>query len=92
MKLFSRGRNRKNERGQIVVLLAVSLTISLLFLALAIDVGFAYATKAKLSKAVDAACLTAMRNLAQGQTAAGTLAVNSFNGNYGSSALDARPN
>ena len=54
----------------------------LLFLALAIDVGFAYVTKAKLSKAVDAACLTAMRNLAQGQTTAKNLAINSFNGNY----------
>lgn len=91
MKLFSRGRNRENERGQIVVLLAVSLTLILLFLAFAIDVGFAYATKAKLSKAVDAACLTAMRNLAQGQAKAGALAVNSFNGNYEVSALDANP-
>jgi len=89
VKLFSRGRNRENERGQIVVLLAVSLTLVLLFLAFAIDVGFAYATKAKLSKSVDAACLTAMRNLAQGQAKAGALAVNSFNGNYKLSALDA---
>jgi Flp pilus assembly protein TadG len=89
--LFSRSRNRENERGQIVVLLAVSLTLILLFLAFAIDVGFAYATKAKLSKAVDAACLTAMRNLAQGQIKAGALAVNSFNGNYELSALDANP-
>ena len=91
MKLFSRGRNRENERGQIVVLLAVSLTLLLLFLAFAVDVGFAYATKAKLSKAVDAACLTAMRNLAQGQAKAGALAANSFNGNYDLSALDANP-
>jgi len=91
VKLFSRGRNRENERGQIVVLLAVSLTLILLFLAFAIDVGFAYVTKAKLSKAVDAACLTAMRNLAQGQAKAGALAVDSFNGNYGLSALDANP-
>ena len=89
MKLLIRGRNRENERGQIVVLLAVSLTLVLLFLAFAIDVGFAYATKAKLSKSVDAACLTAMRNLAQGQAKAGALAVNSFNGNYELSALDA---
>ena len=89
MKLFSRRRNRDNERGQIVLLLAVSLTLLLLFLAFAVDVGFAYATKAKLSKSVDAACLTAMRNLAQGQAKAGALAVNSFNGNYELSALDA---
>ena len=89
MKLCNRGRNRQYERGQIVLLLAVSMTLLLLFMAFAIDVGFAYATKAKLSKAVDAACLTAMRNLAQGQTTAGALAVSSFNGNYGLSSLDA---
>lgn len=81
-------RNRPKQRGQITVLLAVSLTVLLLFMALGIDVGFAYVTKAKLSKAVDAACLTAMRNLAQGQTAAGNLAVNSFNANYHVSDLD----
>jgi Flp pilus assembly protein TadG len=86
-----RGRNRNRERGQIVVLLAASMTVLLLFLAFAIDVGFVYDTKAKLSKAVDAACLTAMKNLAQGQTAAGSLAVNSFNGNYEVSSLDANP-
>ncbi|MGB8772289.1 MAG: vWA domain-containing protein, partial [Candidatus Korobacteraceae bacterium] len=91
MKLFSRGPSRENERGQIVILLAVSLTLMLLFLALAIDVGFAYVTKAKLSKAVDAACLTAMRNLAQGQTTARNLAINSFNGNYRVSGLDSNP-
>lgn len=82
-------RNRTQERGQITVLLAISLTVLLLFMALAIDVGFAYVTKAKLSKAVDAACLTAMRNLAQGHTTAGNLAVESFNANYRASGLDA---
>ncbi len=71
--------------------MAVSITVMLLFMALAIDVGFAYVTKAKLSKAVDAACLTAMRNLAQGQTIARNLAINSFNGNYRQSALDTNP-
>src|SRR5208283_2326239 len=89
MKLFNHRRNRDKERGQITVLLTVSLTLLLLFMALAIDVGLAYVTKAKLSKAVDAACLTAMRNLAQGQTIAGNLAVNSFNANYEISGLDA---
>src|SRR3974390_1094834 len=93
MKIFIRNRNdkKKNERGQVVVLLALSMTVVLLCLALAVDVGFAYVTKAKLSKAVDAACLTAMRNLAQGQTTAQTLATNSFNANYGTSSLDASP-
>ncbi len=91
MTFCSHGRSRENERGQIAILLAVSLTLMLLFLALAIDVGFAYVTKAKLSKAVDAACLTAMRNLAQGQATAKNLAINSFNGNYNVSGLDSNP-
>ena len=88
MKLFRRNRSRENERGQVVFLVVICFTVMLLFLGLAIDVGFAYVTKAKLSKAVDAACLTAMRNLAQGQTTAKSLAVNSFTGNYNQSILD----
>lgn len=82
-------RNRPEDQGQITVLLGISLTVLLLFMALAIDVGFAYVTKARLSKAVDAACLTAMRNLAQGHTTAGNLAVTSFHANYQQSNLDA---
>jgi Flp pilus assembly protein TadG len=82
---------RSKQRGQTVVLLAVSLPVLVLSLALAIDVGFAYVTKAKLSKAVDAACLTAMRNLAQGQTTAKALAVSSFNANYASTGIDLNP-
>jgi len=91
VKRFSRNRSRENERGQVVLLVAVCFTVMLLFMALAIDVGFAYVTKAKLSKSVDAACLTAMRNLAQGQTIARNLAINSFNGNYKVSGLDQVP-
>src|SRR5271165_916726 len=88
MTLYRHRPHRHNDRGQITVLLAISLSLLLLFVALAIDVGLAYVTKAKLSKAVDAACLTAMRNLAQGHTAAGNLAINSFNANYRVSGLD----
>ena len=82
------GAKRKNQRGQVVLLLVISMPVLLLFSALAIDVGFAYITKAKLSKAVDAACLTAMRNLSQGQTTSRALALNSFTANYEASALD----
>src|SRR5271166_4516114 len=77
MRVHSDGRNRQNDGAQVVVLLALSMTVVLLCLALAADVGFAYVAKAKLSKAVDAACLTAMRNLPQGQATARTLATNS---------------
>lgn len=82
-------RSRKNDRGQIVILLAICLIGMLMFLALSIDVGFAYVTQAKLSKAVDAACLQAMKNYAQGQGTARTLATNTFNANYPTSRLDA---
>ena len=88
MLILSCERSQEREQGQVAVLVAVCLTLLLLFLALAIDVGFAYVTKAKLSKAVDAACLTAMKNLAQGQTKARNLAIDSFNGNYRVSELD----
>ena len=82
------GGKRMNQRGQVVILLAITLPVLLMFSALAIDVGFAYVTKAKLSKSVDAACLTAMKNLSQGQTTARTLALNAFAANYGTSGLD----
>ncbi|MFZ0706042.1 MAG: vWA domain-containing protein [Candidatus Korobacteraceae bacterium] len=81
----------REERGQTLVLFALALSSLVLALGLAVDLGFAYVTKAKLSKSVDAACLTAMRNLAQGQTTATTLATNSFNANYRATSLDANP-
>jgi hypothetical protein len=57
---------------------------------LAIDIAFAYVTKARLQKAVDAACLVAMQNLSQaGQTGANTLATNTFGANYPVTGLDA---
>ncbi len=79
----------RDNRGQTLVLFALALSSLVLSLGLAVDLGFAYVTKAKLSKAVDGACLTAMRNLSQGQTTATTLATNSFNANYRATSLDA---
>jgi Flp pilus assembly protein TadG len=81
----------REERGQTLVLFALVLSSLILSLGLAVDLGFAYLTKAKLSKAVDGACLTAMRNLSQGQTTATTLATNSFNANYRATSLDSNP-
>ena len=76
-------RVAKEDSGQVLIMLAVVLLILILFMGLAIDGGMAYVTKAKLSKAVDAACLTGMKNLQQGQAAATTLATHTFNANYG---------
>ncbi len=89
MKRFNQKRDRKNERGQILILLAFVMFGLLLMSALAVDVGFAYVTKARLAKAVDAACLTGMKNLAQGTATAQTLAISSFNANYPITGLDA---
>jgi len=88
VKSTSHDRSRNRDRGQIIILLAIGLTVMLMFMALSIDVGFAYVTRAKLSKAVDAACLSAMKNLSQGQAMARTLAQNTFNANYPTSGLD----
>lgn len=82
------GPARKNERGQSLPILAVLLVVLILFIGLAIDFGFAYVTKANLSKAVDAACLTGIRNLAQGHAQARSVARSAFNANYGTSGRD----
>ena len=73
----------KSERGQMMLVFALVLTVLILFTGLALDAGLLYVTKAKLSTSVDAACLTGMRNLSSGQTTATTLATGMFNANYG---------
>ena len=55
-----------NEKGFVIVYMAVMLTALLLFSGLAIDSGRAYLVKAQLSKAVDGAALGAARNLNSG--------------------------
>lgn len=89
MKISNRKRDRKNEKGQILILLAFVMIGLMLTSALAIDVSFAYMTRARLVKAVDAACLLGMTNLSQGQTKATTAATNTFAANYPTTSLDA---
>lgn len=91
MRRWLRFERVREDRGQTLVLFALVLSSLILALGLSVDLGFAYMTKAKLSKAVDGACLTAMRNLAQGQSTATTLATNAFNANYRATSLDATP-
>ncbi len=76
----------KSEQGQILIMLAVVLPVLVLFSGLAIDAGLLYVTKAKLSSAVDAACLTGMKNLSQGQATASSLATYMFKANFGAGA------
>ena len=73
----------KSDRGQIIIVFALVVPILILFAGMAIDVGILYVTKAKLSTAVDAGCLTGVNNLSQGQTTAAALATDIFNANFG---------
>ena len=56
----------KSSRGQILIIVAVSLIVLIGFVGLAIDSGRAYGVKAKLNAAVDAAAIAAARGLADG--------------------------
>jgi len=67
--------------GQILIMLAVGISVLLVFAGLAIDFGIAYTEQAALSRAVDAAALEGMRNLGQGSTVAQQLANDTFTAN-----------
>lgn len=75
----------KSSEGQTLIIFALFLPAIVLFVGLCLDVGLLYVTKAKLSTSVDAACLTAMKNLSQGQTTAAVLGADIFNANFGTS-------
>jgi len=64
---------RKRERGQSIVLLAIAMVVLLLFAGLALDAGILYIRRIQLSQAVDAAalaCVTEMPDLAATTTRA----------------------
>jgi Flp pilus assembly protein TadG len=82
MNHWQQAKNRSNERGQILPMFVVLLPVLLLFVGLTLDLGIAYVTKTALSKAVDAAAISAMLNIKQGQATAITLAQAAFNANY----------
>jgi Flp pilus assembly protein TadG len=82
MSLRHRTKTIKDQRGQVLAMFVVMLPVLLMFAGLTLDLGMAYVTKTALSKAVDAAALTAMRNIKQGQSTAISLANNAFAANY----------
>jgi Flp pilus assembly protein TadG len=82
MPSSSQERRRAGERGQALVLITAMLGLLALFAGLSIDVGSAYVTRARLSRAVDAASLVAVRNLALGQGRAQQAARDAFTANY----------
>ena len=56
----------QRQRGQILVLVAIALSVLIGLVGLAIDSGLAYGVKAKLASAVDAASIAGARALAEG--------------------------
>ena len=67
---------------------AVFLLVMILFVGMAIDLGYAYVTKANLSKAVDAAALRGMLSISKGTAQAANVAQSVFQANYRSSGRD----
>ena len=76
--------DKTRETGQVTVLFAFGILFLVLATGLAIDAGVCYVAKAKLSAAVDGACLAGMKSLGpQGATTANTVATDIFYANYG---------
>ncbi len=73
---------RGGERGQMLPLVALSAAVLIALIGLSIDLGFAYVTKARLSKACDAAALAGMENINLGTTTAAAVAKAEFYANY----------
>ena len=86
MNLLHQKNSRRKELGQILPMFALVLPLLLLFTGFTIDFGLAYVMKTTLSKAVDAAALSGMRNYGLGQSQATAIALSAFNANYPSEA------
>lgn len=67
------------------------MVVLFVFVGLGVDLGFAYITKARLSKAVDSAALTGARSVGQGTISASAIAKTAFSANYGTSGRDVSP-
>ncbi len=78
--------SRSNQQGQATLLFAIGIVFLVLSTGLAIDAGICYVVKAKLSSAVDGACLAGMKSLQQGQPTATIVAQDIFYANYGANA------
>jgi len=83
MTLTYTGKSRRRSRGQIFLIFAIVLPVLLMFLGLALDVGFAWIMKALLSRSVDAAALAGMRNIDKGTAKAQQIAQEAFDANFG---------
>jgi Flp pilus assembly protein TadG len=81
--------DRPRERGQVLIMFVCFSLVLLLFVGLGIDLGFAYITQARLSKALDAAALAGMDNYYQGTTQAISIAKATFAANFAPNTNDA---
>ena len=81
----------RGQQGQTLLMFLLFMIVLIIFIGLGVDLGFAYITRARLSKAVDSACLTGIRNLLNGQDAAQAAATAAFFANYGTSGRDVTP-
>jgi Flp pilus assembly protein TadG len=85
-------REQIGESGQTLILFTFFMIVLILFVGLGVDLGFAYITRARLSKAVDAACLTGVRAYnSSDEQGALNLAESVFRANYGTSGRDILP-
>src|ERR1035437_6754206 len=79
--------------GQVLVLFLLFSVVLILFVGLGLDLGFAYITKAQLSKALDASSLAAVSNYSSADannTKAIAIANATFYANYGSNGVSGR--
>ena len=88
----NRTLRQAREDGQVLMLFALFSIVLILFVGLGIDLGFAYVTKAQLSKAMDAATLAAVSNYsgADKGAAANLIAENTFWANYATNGVSGR--
>lgn len=97
MKAWLASGQRLRQQGQILILLAISMTVLIGMVGLAIDAGLAYGVKAKLESAVDAATIAGARALAEGSDdnarilAAKQAAKDYFHANFPNPFLGATP-
>ena len=70
------------NKGQVIVGFAAAAVFLLAMIGLAIDIGMAYLVKTKLSAAVDAAALAAVKMASQGESVVGKEAAKFFSINY----------
>ena len=90
-----RGARYGRNDGQVLVLFLFFSVVLILFVGLGLDLGFAYITKAQLSKALDASSLAAVSNYSgtdakNGSPIANGIAKSTFWANYGSNGLSGR--